>query len=363
MLHAIFWLRVRNRTLLRTASARPTKANEYVCSCEARNLGLQSQPADVRHQSLLKPSPPRRRRLKILVAGFLTIDTIQLPMRQITSVGGPPAYAGLICSRLGHEVLLLTRIGNDFPDEQVVWLARNGVVLRAADRSPNRPTTRFRISKTGDERSLTLASRCEDLSSGQIPADTRFNASLVSPLAGEVSTSLLTEISARSDFTFLDPQGFVRAFDREGRVTLAPLRDRSVLSKIDAIKMDRAEAEMLTGKSDPRQALGKLASIGLRKAIVTHGADVCHVLDGARIYEVRVPSSPVVDTTGAGDILSGATMSWYLKTRDFLRSACFGIAASSLSLHMIALAKVDLPMSVDESALRLFAMAVPVATV
>jgi sugar/nucleoside kinase (ribokinase family) len=70
---------------------------------------------------------------------------------------------------------------------------------------------------------------------------------------------------------------------------------------------------------------------------------------------------PVVDTTGAGDILGGATVSWYLKTRDFLRSACFGIAASSLSLQLLALAKVDLPMSVDETALRLYSMASPVA--
>ncbi len=74
-----------------------------------------------------------------------------------------------------------------------------------------------------------------------------------------------------------------------------------------------------------------------------------------------MPKAPVVDTTGAGDILSGATISWYLKTRDFLRSACFGIAASSLSLYMIALSKIDLPMSVDESAMRLYSMASPVA--
>jgi sugar/nucleoside kinase (ribokinase family) len=99
----------------------------------------------------------------------------------------------------------------------------------------------------------------------------------------------------------------------------------------------------------------------VRKAIVTQGAEVCHVLDGSRIYQVEVPRVPVVDSTGAGDILSGATVSWYLKTRDFLRSACFGIAASSLSLHMIALAKVDLPMSVDDSAMRLYSMASPVA--
>ena len=300
--------------------------------------------------------------MKVLVAGFITIDTIQLPMRQITSVGGPPAYAGLVCSRFGHEVTPLTKVGIEFPDEQAVWLARNGIVLRASDRSLTKPTTRFRISQGAGGRTLTMESKCEDLSASQIPPDTRFSASLVSPLAGEVSTELLTEISARTDFTFLDPQGFVRAFDPEGHVSATPLRDRSIISKVDAIKMDRSEAEMLTGKGDPRQALEKIASIGLRKAIVTQGAEACHVLDGSRIYRIAVPKSPVVDTTGAGDILGGATVSWYLKTRDFLRSACFGIAASSLSLHMIALAKIDLPMSVDETALRLFSLASPVAS-
>ncbi|MDG6909345.1 MAG: hypothetical protein JRN08_03155 [Nitrososphaerota archaeon] len=301
--------------------------------------------------------------MKVLVAGFLTIDTIQLPMRQVTSVGGPPSYAGLICARFGHEVSVLTKVGSDFPDEQAVWLARNGVVLRATDRSLTWPTTRFRISNAAGNRTLTLSSRCEDVTTSQIPPDTRFSAALVSPLAGEIPPAVLTEISARSDFTFLDPQGFVRSFDREGRVSASPVKERSVLSTVDAIKMDTTEAEMLTGRSDPREALEKVSAIGVRKAIVTRGAQSCFVLDGSRIYEVEVPKAQVVDSTGAGDILGGATVCWYLKTRDFLRSACFGIAASSLSLYMIALAKVDLPMSVDDSAMRLFSTANPVAVV
>ena len=301
--------------------------------------------------------------MKVLVAGFLTIDAIQLPVREITSVGGPPAYAGLICSRFGHDVTPLTRVGIDFPDEQAVWLARNGVSLRAADRSQSRPTTRFRIANTSGERVLTLLSRCDDPSVSQIPPDTRFNASLVSPIAGEISSALLTEISARSDFTFLDPQGLVRGFDGVGRASSIPLADRSILSKVDAVKMDRTEAEALTGKTDPREALQRIASIGLRRAVVTQGGEASFVLDGARIYEVQVPKVQVVDSTGAGDILSGAIVSWYLKTRDFLRSACFGLAASSLSLHMIALAKIDLPMSVDDSAMRLYSLASPVAGV
>jgi sugar/nucleoside kinase (ribokinase family) len=299
--------------------------------------------------------------MRVLVGGFVTIDTIQLPMRQVTSVGGPPSYAGLVCARFGHSVTPLTKVGNDFPDEQAVWLARNGIALKASDRSAVKPTTRFKIASLPGGRTLTLAARCEDIAASQIPPDSRFDASLVSPIAGEISTALLTEISARSSFTFLDPQGFVRSFDREGRVSFAPLKDGSVLSKVDAVKMDLTEAEMLTGKTGPREALEKLSSIGVKKGIVTRGGDSCFVLDGLRIYEVEVPKSTVVDTTGAGDILSGATVSWYLKTRDFLRSACFGIAASSLSLHMLALAKIDLPMSVDDSAMRLFSMAIPVA--
>jgi sugar/nucleoside kinase (ribokinase family) len=301
--------------------------------------------------------------LRVLVAGFLTIDSIQLPVRLITSVGGPPSYAGLVCSRFGYDVTPVTKVGNDFPDEQAVWLARNGIALRATDRSQSKPTTRFRIANSAGERTLTLLSRCEDLSVSQIPPDVRFSASLVSPIAGEVSIALLTEISARSDFTFLDPQGLVRSFDGQGRATPTPLRDRSILSKVDAVKMDRTEAEALTGKHDPREALQKIASIGLRKGMVTQGGEASFVLDGTRIYKVEVPRAQVVDSTGAGDVLSGATVSWYLKTRDFLRSACFGIAASSLSLHMIALAKIDLPMSVDESAMRLYSLASPVGNV
>jgi sugar/nucleoside kinase (ribokinase family) len=96
--------------------------------------------------------------LNILVAGFVTIDSIQLPMREITSVGGPPSYAGLICSRFGHSVLPLTKVGSDFPDEQVVWLARNGIVLRASDRSLTKPTTRFKISNASGNRSIILTS-------------------------------------------------------------------------------------------------------------------------------------------------------------------------------------------------------------
>jgi len=299
--------------------------------------------------------------LKALVAGFLTIDTILLPIRTITSIGGPPSYAGLICSRFGLEVFALTRIGLDFPDDQLVWLARNGINLRAIDKS-SKKTTRFRIEGDGAARNLFLLSRCDDLSLDQLP-DTKFDASLISPIAQEISPELLKAIVDRSDFTFLDPQGFVRTFDNRGQVSITSLKESGVVTSVDALKMDRDEAYAITGKTEAREALTKLSSMGVRRALVTQGGEMCHILEGKKIYGVHVPKVKIVDSTGAGDILGGTLVASYLRSRDFLWSACFGIAASSLSLNLIALSKIDLPISVDEQARRLYSLAAPVASV
>ncbi|HYB45456.1 MAG TPA: PfkB family carbohydrate kinase [Nitrososphaerales archaeon] len=300
--------------------------------------------------------------MRALVVGFITIDTIKLPMRTVTSIGGPPCYAGLICARFGLDVSALTKVGGDFPADQTVWLSRNGITLRPTDTSPSQKTTRFEIEVNSSGRALKLLSRCEDLSTSQLP-EARCDASIVSPVAGEVSTELLKAVADKSDFTFLDPQGFLRRFGPEGRISFGSLADPGILKLVDAMKMDKDEASAITGQSGPKEALAKLGSMGVRKAVVTQGADPCYVLEGTRVYSVPVPKVQVLDSTGAGDVLGGTVVASYLRTRDFLWSACFGIAASSLSLHMIALAKLDLPMSVDDQARRLYAQASPVGNV
>ncbi|MDG6926101.1 MAG: hypothetical protein JRN09_06065 [Nitrososphaerota archaeon] len=300
--------------------------------------------------------------MNVLVAGFMTIDRIELPVRTISSVGGPPSYAGLLCSRFGFDVTALTRIGTDFPDEQLVWLARNGLALRAVDRSKTKKTTRFKLVVKDSERSLYLQERCEDISLDQVPDD-HFNAALISPLAQEIPNPVFEEVRRRSDFCFLDPQGYVRSFDESGKVYITPWSDEKVLGNVDALKMDLAECEAITGKVSPEEGLRKLAAKNIRKAVVTRGSEPALVLDGSRISKVEVPTVKIVDSTGAGDIFAGALITCFLRSRDFLWSSCFGIAASSLSLTSIALGKVDLPRSVDQQARRLYSTASSVGTV
>jgi sugar/nucleoside kinase (ribokinase family) len=299
--------------------------------------------------------------MNVLVAGFITIDRIELSMRHITSIGGPPSYAGLLCARFGFDVMALTKVGADFPDEQIVWLARNGLQLRAIDRSSTKKTTRFNVVNNGKERLLYLIERCDDLSPEQVP-DKQFNASLISPLAHEISTQVFDEVRKRSDFCFLDPQGFVRVFDGSGRVTVDTWSDERILGNVDALKMDLEEANALTGTYDGKAALVKLSK-RVRKAVVTRGSDPALVLEGNKVLQIDVPKVKVVDSTGAGDIFAGALISCFLRSRDFLWSCCFGIAASSMSLNSIALGKIDLPRSVDQQARKLYSSATTVETI
>jgi sugar/nucleoside kinase (ribokinase family) len=151
-------------------------------------------------------------------------------------------------------------------------------------------------------------------------------------------------------------------FDASGRVVIDSWNDEKVLGNVDALKMDLEEANALTGTSDGKAALVKLSK-KVRKAVVTRGSDSALVLEGNKISQVEVPKVKVVDSTGAGDIFAGALISCFLRSRDFLWSCCFGIAASSLSLNSIALSKIDLPRSVDQQARKLYSSAMTVETI
>src|SRR5207245_2147348 len=157
--------------------------------------------------------------------------------------------------------------------------------------------TRFRHLVNEGARTLYLTERCEDITIEQVP-EGHFNAALVSPLAHEISTPIFQLIRARSDFCFLDPQGFVRSFDADGKTTVKSWSDEEVLGSVDAIKMDPDEAEAITGKTETKAALAKLSEKKVRKAVITHGGEAAYVLDGSRISKISVPKVRVVDTTG-----------------------------------------------------------------
>lgn len=278
--------------------------------------------------------------LQLGILGHVAIDTIASKDLEITSLGGPPCYAGLAARRVGGEVTLVTKVGADFPDEYSVWLARSQLGFSNGAKSPNHRTTRFRIHLKGNGRTLQLTSRCIDLETTQLE-NLKLEGAILSPIVGEIPKSVSKSVLSQDIPTFLDPQGYLRRFDRNGFCVLSRISPRS-LPKATIIKVDPEEGILLTGKSNLDEIASKLRNHGFEKVIVTNGSKNVVVSSKEVSAKILIPKvGKVVDVTGLGDILAGSFMASLLETDDFLWSVCVGVAFASAASIGRGIAKVS----------------------
>jgi sugar/nucleoside kinase (ribokinase family) len=277
--------------------------------------------------------------LRIGILGHIALDTISSKNFEISSLGGPPCYAGLAARRLGCDVILVTKVGVDFPDENSLWLAKNNLNFSEGARSAKSRTTRFRIRLGNDEKNLQIVSRCDDISDSQLDS-LEVEGAILSPIAGEIPKSVSNKILSLNIPAFLDPQGYLRRFDKNGYCHLAPL-PISELPKTTIIKVDPEEGNYLVGSRNLRKIASSLRK-RFDKVIVTNGPRNVILASENIIKEAKVPRvEGVVDTTGLGDILSGSFLATFLKTDDFEWSVCVGIAFASLASKGKGIAKVS----------------------
>ena len=81
-------------------------------------------------------------------------------------------------------------------------------------------------------------------------------------------------------------------------ITVAALEGATLL------KVNRSEAELLTGHADPARAADRLVEMGARNVAVTLGADGA-LLRGAATADAPGIPADAIDTTGAGDVVTG----------------------------------------------------------
>lgn len=100
------------------------------------------------------------------------------------------------------------------------------------------------------------------------------------------------------------PRWASRGGDEAAKQAALELLDGAFLAK-----MNRAEAELLTGESDPVRAADAMRGSLARNVVVTAGGDGA-VLRGENGLEREVPAMPsaVVNTAGAGDAVTGVLL-------------------------------------------------------
>ena len=256
---------------------------------------------------------------KIVVIGSVNLDIVvtveRLPVAGETVSGGTlrqfpggkGANQALAARRLGAEVTLVARVGNDAnADEALALLKEDGVDLSACRRDDSEATgvALIAVSSDGENQIVVVpgANRSPPTENLLVPSADALICQLEVPVA--------TLESATKVFS-----GFIS-------INLAPARDvpAELINCADLIVVNETESEFYGDK---------LNGFGGLLAITYGGRGAVLKKDGEDVARSRPPAVQVVDTTGAGDTFTAALTLAIIEGMDFQCALDFACAAGA----------------------------------
>jgi sugar/nucleoside kinase (ribokinase family) len=268
--------------------------------------------------------------LDLAVVGHFAIDQVQRNGKALPpSLGGTVTFSSLAAARLGGKVGIVSKVGPDFRDDHLRVFARSGIDVSGV-KKVKAPTTKYRLQYTGEERNLTLLSRCDPIRPDDV-RQLRGNTKAIhlGPIAGEISLETVKEVTGWGNIVLLDLQGVIRRFSKKGGVSI----ERSpqlpeIVRSVTIVKSALSEGEAVLNVLGFEKVAESFLDMGCKIAIVTLGAKGSYIStsDGEFLSIPAIKPRKVMDFTGAGDAYAGSFLVEYLKTKDVRRS---GIIASS----------------------------------
>ncbi len=284
----------------------------------------------------------------VLVVGDITVDiSAPLPKPPVAGedclspqlsmhCGGVGLNAAFALVRLGVPTRLVSCIGQDVFGDYVLGRATAaGIDTRYVQRTDLAMTGVFTIAVSPDGQRTFIGSRAanellrptpdlthaiDDIDFVQI-AGYVFLAQSSSQLADEI----IAAAGKRHLPVLLD-------------LGLAPSRERHdklsrVFPLVDIVVANVAEAEALTGISEPDSAFAELERLGAREVVLKTGSDGCLIRHNNGVMQVPGLEVDVVDTTGSGDafnagLIAGRRCGWSAAQCALLANACGAAAAT-----------------------------------
>jgi sugar/nucleoside kinase (ribokinase family) len=267
----------------------------------------------------------------LVVVGNFCIDLIKSP--RITSkltLGGSPTYVSVAARNLRMKVSIISNVGEDFSDEYIEWLIAKGVDLSGLKQIKNALTTSFVLRYDGGRRRLKLESLAPSIEPEDIPKSLEAKVIHIAPIANEITPKVVNALRKAAKTLSIDPQGFIRSFDKNGNVSLNRLTNLSMLKETELFKSSSDEVKIGTGLSDLHSAMKKICECGVKIVIATKGAEGSFLFyEGAFHFIPSCKPRFNVDSTGAGDTFMGSFLAEYIRGRDPIWCACAGSAAAS----------------------------------
>jgi len=239
-----------------------------------------------------------RDNIDIAVIGHFAKDKIVVGGRETIASGGSVYYGALALARLGLRVAVVTRLAQvDWPLLDELMDAGIRVYARTSEQTSGIENTY--LTADMDRRVTRPLGFAGPFRLADVPR-IQPRIWMVGPImAGEVNLSFVRALSVRGPVA-LDAQGFVRVRAGNDLVFRDWPEKTEGLPHVRYLKVDSAEAEVLTGQTDLLEGARKLAGWGPQEVVLTHARGVLVYADGAA-YEASFTPRSLAGRTGRGD--------------------------------------------------------------
>lgn len=248
-------------------------------------------------------------KVDLLMMGHFARDRVVVDGQGETVSGGAVYYGSLALRRIGVNVAIVTRL---HPDDffRLEELKQEGVQVFAAPAPETSGLENFYDSADMERRVCKPLGFAGPFRPADLPDVTARIYAIVPIIAGEVDLDLLKTLAARGPVA-LDVQGFVRVREGNDLIFRQWPEMAEGLSQVTYLKVDRAEAELLTGLTDLVAAAYRLAECGPSEIVITQSSGVTVYAEG-QIYQAPFTPRSLAGRTGRGDTCFATYLGWRL---------------------------------------------------
>jgi len=299
--------------------------------------------------------------LPYFTAGGLRVDYLITADQQahLREMGGNAIYSAVGARIWASQVGILSRVGENYPQEWLDRLQRAGIDTGGVVRVPGHHDMRTfyayldletRVDTNPQRHFARLGLPLPPDLDGYVDSTPGQDSETWTPLAirpidlpaayRSARAALLCPqdwTSHRSLSAALSEQGLCVHLDSGERyIKSVPLEQvLGVLRHVQTFLPSELELRLLLGPVDPWQAAQYLAQAGPPLVVIKMGSKGSLLYDRTAGKGWHIPAYPVqvVDVTGAGDAYCGGFMVGYEETQDPVLAACYGTVSASFVLE------------------------------
>lgn len=274
--------------------------------------------------------------MSLIIVGTVAFDNLETPFgKREMVVGGAALYGSLAASYFTDQSMIVSVIGDDFPQEELDFMASRSIDLEGLQIKEGEKSF-FWSGKYHDNMNSrdTLATELNVLADfDPILPESYKNADYVmlGNLQPEVQMKVIRQMKKRPKLIIMDTMNFWmdNAWDSL----------METIAEVDVLAINDEEARQMSGEYSLVKAAAKILQMGPKYLIVKKGEHGALLFHGGRVFFApALPLAEVFDPTGAGDTFAGGFAGYIAATDDISfdnmkRAIIYGSAMASFCVE------------------------------